>query len=483
MPKLPLILFIFLLLSSATALAQKADSTIDNLQQIPVKYIIGIDKKIDKYTTQVTSKTERTLTKLSRWENKIHALLQKANPSAAERLFSNNQLTFTALLQQLKQGEAITSQYKAQYDSYLDKLTTDLKYLQVQKENINTKLVKPLDKASKKMQELNDEEDKSAAVQQFIKERKKQLISESIQYIGKSKYLTKINKESFYYVETLKNYKEIFNEPGKAETFAKDILNRIPAFQQFVQKNSILASLFGIPENYGTAASLAGLQTRASVQNLIQSQIGGGGPNAMQQIQQNVQAAQSQLSKLKDKLMNNPQAGNGGGDLPDFKPNMEKTKTFRQRLDFGSNFQFGKSNSLIPSTTDIGLSIGYRINSKSVAGIAGSYKMGMGSIDRIRFSNQGASIRSFMDWKLKKQFFISGGMEMNYLAALPNNAVGVLPKAGTAWQQSALAGISKKISIKTKWFKETQLRLMYDFLSHQHLPVSQPVVFRIGYNF
>lgn len=194
-----------------TSKTQKVDSTLERLQQIPNKYITDIDKKIDRYTSRVTSKTEKTLTKLSRWENKIKGLLQKASPAAAERLFNNNQLSFNGMLQKLKQGEAISTQYRAQYDGYRDKLTTDLKYLQTQKENINSKLIKPLDNAGKKMAYLNEEEDKSAAMQQFIKERKRQLISESIQYIGNSKFLTKINKESFYYVETLKNYKEIFN--------------------------------------------------------------------------------------------------------------------------------------------------------------------------------------------------------------------------------------------------------------------------------
>ncbi len=246
----------------------------------------------------------------------------------------------------------------------------------------------------------------------------------------------------------------------------------------------MLASLFGMPENYVTAASLAGLQTRASVQGLIQDRIASGGPNAMQQVQQNIQGAQAQLTKLKDKLLN-PLQGNGGGDLPDFKPNMEKTKTFKQRLEFGSNFQFGKSNSMMPSTTDIGVSVGYKINDKSVAGVGASYKLGMGNIERIRFSNQGISVRSFIDWKLKKQFFISGGMEMNYLSILSGATQIPLSTGagGGSWQQSALAGISKKISIKTKWFKETKIQLLYDFLSNQHLPVSQRVVFRMGYNF
>ena len=293
---------------------------------------------------------------------------------------------------------------------------------------------------------LNNKEDESEALQQFIKERKKELINTSIQYIGKSKYLTNINKEAWYYAETMKNYKELFSDAEKTEQFAKTVLNSIPAFQNFMRSNSMLASLFGQPGDMASTANLAGLQTRSSVQSLIQNRIAAGGPDAMQQVQQNMQAAQEELSKLKDKLIKNPFAGNGGGELPDFKPNTQKTKTLRQRLEFGTNIQFAKNNNLMPTTGDMALTVGYRLNDKSVIGIGASYKMGLGSIDKIHFSTQGVGLRSFIDWKLKKQFFVSGGYEMNYFASPP---APLLAERG-AWQKSALLGISKKLKRKNK---------------------------------
>ena len=60
MHKLPLSTFVFLLLLSATGLAQKVDSTLESLQQIPVKYINAIDIKIDIYSNRVLDKTEKT---------------------------------------------------------------------------------------------------------------------------------------------------------------------------------------------------------------------------------------------------------------------------------------------------------------------------------------------------------------------------------------------------------------------------------------
>ena len=288
-------IFIITLLTAGLCHAQKVtiDSTLQSLQTIPLQYISTIDNKIDKYSKRISSKTEKTLEKLTKWETKIHGLLLKASPEAAERLFGNNQNTFATLLQKIKEGKSIAEGYQAQYHEYRDKLTTNIKYLQSQQQNLDSKFIKPLTAASAKITALNKEADNAEAIQQFIKERKKQLIDGAFKTIGNSKYLTKINKESWYYLETMKNYKELFNDPKKAEETAKTILNKIPAFQKFMQQNSMLAGLFGQPGDVASAANLAGLQTRAGVSQLIQQRIAAGGPDAMQQVQQNIQAARS----------------------------------------------------------------------------------------------------------------------------------------------------------------------------------------------
>jgi hypothetical protein len=372
-----IIISILLLFASGLIHAQ-ADSTVQSLQQLSSRYITTVDTKIEKYSHRLSSKTEKALAKLSRWENKIKGLLQKVNPEAAQRLFGSSQTTFSSLLQKLKEGKSIAEQYKVRYDEYRDKLTTNLNYLQQQKEKLDNKLVKPVQEATQKATELEQDVQNSEALEQFIKERKKQLIDESLKYIGKSKYLTKINKEAYYYVETLRNYKEIFSDKEKAEETALSILNKIPAFQKFVQQNSMLASLFRMPGSSSTTnpASLAGLQTRVQMNALIQDRIAAGGPNAQNQIRANIQQAQDELNKLKDKVLNN---GNSSPDA-DFPPsgvrglNKQKTKTLKQRLEFGSNLQFAKNNSLVPTTADIGLSLGYKLNDKSVIGLGASYK-------------------------------------------------------------------------------------------------------------
>jgi len=472
------ILLGLMLFASLISVAQ-LDSTIEVLQKIPVKYINTIDSKIDKYINRINGKTEKTLAKLSRWEIRIKDILDKVSPETSEKLFSSNQTTFSTLLKKVQEGKAIAEGYKTKYNEYRDKLTTSIKYLEDQKDRLDKNIIQPVNSAKKKLEDLEQDVAKTEAVEAFIKERKKQLINEAAKYLGKSKYLTKIDKEAYYYVETLRNYKELFSDKKKVEELSLKILNKIPAFKEFAQKNSMLASLFGSSANSGAIPNLAGLQTRTSVNNLIQDRLASGGPNAREAFSQNMQQAQAALNTLKDKVIK-AGGGNSDADIPNFKPNEQKSKTFLQRLEYGSNFQFAKNNSLVPTTADIALSVGYKLNDKSLVGIGASYKMGMGSLQRISISHQGIGIRSFIDWKLKKQFFVSGGFEMNYNAQFKNLTQ---LQNYNVWQHAGLVGLTKKINIKTKFFKGTSVQLLYDMLYRQHNPISQPVLFRMGYSF
>jgi hypothetical protein len=465
--------------------AQK-DTTIQSIQKLPAKYINQIDNKIDKYSKSITNKTEKTLIKLSRWENKIKTILEKANPEAAQKLFGNNQTTFNSLLQKIKDGKSIADNYQAKYDEYRDKLTASINYLQKQKDSLKLKLVKPLNEASQKLRELEENVSNSEALEQFIRERKNRLIDESIKYIGKSKYLIKINKEAYYYVESIRNFKEIFSDKKKAEQLALKILNEIPAFKKFASQNSQLAGLFapagffpGLPVG-GSVPIVNGLATRASLQQFFLTNMpiaAGSSINPIQQIQNQLADVSSPINKWKDKL--NDIGGMKNNSLPDFHPNTERTQPFKKRIEFGTDLQFGKSVNFLPATSDIGFKVGYKLNQKSSAGIGLNYKMGFGNgWNNIRFTNQGLGFRTYLKWKLKKGLDIQGGGEWNYM--LQFKKIEQL-KNYNAWQQSALLGLCKNYSISKK--VKGNISILYDFLYSNHLPNTQPLVFRVGYGF
>jgi hypothetical protein len=471
-------LFIVCSVSYLASYSQDADS-LQLIEKLPSKYYSLIDKKMSNANERLTRKSLKYLAKFQRQERKLQQKLQKLNPELA---VANANEKYNELSQKIKsKTTGVSKIVGGEYDPYMDSLGTSLSFLK--QYGIGDKVTKPLqsfDLLQSKLQE-------SEKIKAFIAERKnqlKELLSKYTKLPGslKSEY-DKLSKTAYYYSAQVKEYKDLLKDPKKIEQKALALLNKVPAFQKFMKENGQLASLFRINENLDPAQRLAGLQTRSSVQGVIQQRIASGGPNAMQIVQQNLAAAHAELNKLKDKIN---QLGGGGSDvdIPDFKPNDQKTKPFLKRLEYSTNVQFEKSNKLLPSAANIGLGIGYKLNDKIVTGVGLSYKVGIGTIQHLSFTSQGIGLRSYLDWKIKKQFYVSSGYEMNYYPAYEKISQ-VSPAGGdlegAAWQRSALIGVSKRYKVSKK--VNGEIKLLYDFLANTHIPVSQAFVFRIGYKF
>jgi uncharacterized coiled-coil protein SlyX len=250
-----------------------------------------------------------------------------------------------------------------------------------------------------------------------------------------------------------------------------------------MKKNSLLASLF--PQSTIDVSSqsqqtgFAALQTRSQLNNFIQ-QSGIGVTNNTTPLQQNINSVQDQIAQLRNKL-NNITGSSSDLDMPDFKYNSQKTKSFLKRIEIGTVFQTLKADRFFPTTSDFSVSAGYKLNDKSIIGIGVSHKLGWGSgWNNIKISHQGVGLRSFADLKLKGSFWVSGGYEMNFRQEIRNI---IQLRDQSAWQASGLVGLSKIISVKSKMLKKTKAQLLWDFLSYEQRPQTPALLFRIGYNF
>lgn len=455
------------------------DSLLNKLH--PQQWAASIGKKTAKLEEKIILKSQKTLKKLQKQEEKIYKKMLRGKDSLqAKAALTDIKNKYSSLRDKLK-NPAPQNPIK-QYIPRLDTLSGVVKFLDKNGVSGNIKNVLA------KTEGLQNRFQQAEEIKQFIRERKQQL-RQQLERLGLSKQLKKFNKAAYYYSTQLKEYAAILKDSKKAERKALELLSKTKLFKDFMRKNSMLASLFrlpGDPDDPTTQASLAGLQTRAQVNNLIQQQIAAGGPNAQAQFSQNVQEAQSQLNQLKNKIMQH--GGSSDMEMPEgFKPNTQKTKRFLQRIEIGTNLQTQKASNYFPVTSDIGLSLGYKLNDKSVIGIGASYKMGLGKgWNHIRFTSEGMGLRSFIDWRIKRSLWVSGGYEQNYRSRL----IGVLQASpsgggleGASWQQSGLIGLSKLISLKSKFFKKTKLQLLWDFLSSKQIPKTQPILFRVGYNF
>lgn len=467
-----------LLLIESTITAQ--DSTTVPGSRAVNEYVKNIDSKAGHLSQQLDKFTAKALRKFQKQEAVINRKLAGKDSLKAMMLLGNAAEQYKQLEQRLQNTNSIQ-----QYIPAFDTISTSLKFLQQNPQlasiaNGTGKLKETLARVNG----LGGKLGKAEEIKKFLKNRK-QLLKEQLGQLGFARQLKKLNKKSFYYNQRLNEYESLLKDHKKAERKALELLSKSLLFKNFMRKNSMLASLFrlpGDPDDPVSTASLAGLQTRAQVTGLIQQQIANAGPNALSQLQQNVQEAQGQLTKLKNKITQSGE-GNSDAEIPDgFRKNNQRVKSFWKKWELSVNTQSNKPNSLFPVTTDLSMLVGFRPHDRYVVGVGIGGLIGWGKdIRHIDVSSQGMSIKSFAEIKLKGSFHFATGYEMNYRSEI--RSIEQLNDY-SAWSRSGFAGISKVVSIKSKFFKKVKAQLLWDFLSYNQIPrVSQPVVFRVGYLF
>lgn len=475
MPKLSVaaVRIVLLLLSVLPLLlhAQGGLAKDSMLPVLPAKLYPFLSQKSAKVEDCLDKATKKYLAKLQKQETKLKDKIARVDSIKAKELFSAIEEKYTAL----QSAPQKLSKYNRIYSGHLDSLTTSLNFLKATGLP-NAELQNTLSQFSSLQEKLAQTE----AVKKFLTERK-HLLKENLERLGMLKELKGFSKQAYYYSAQLKEYKSIWDDPSKLEKQLLEWVMKSEKFKDFFRQNSQLASLFALPGGNTSTASLAGLQTRVGVQQALTARFGPG-PNVQQMLQQNMQQAQEQLSDLKSRLSQygSGNFGNGGEiAMPDgFRPNSQKTKTFLQRLEYGCNIQSQKARGYFPTTSDIGLSLGYKLNDKSSIGIGASYKLGLGKgWNHIRMTSEGVGLRSYLDYKLKGSLYITGGYEQNYRTAFTK--IEQL-KDYSAWQSSGLVGLSKKYKVSKK--VKGDMKLLWDFLGYQQIPRTQAILFRVGYS-
>lgn len=424
-----------------------------------------LEHKLDEQTAKYLSRLERS-------ERRLKKKLWAKDSAAAKAIFGDITARYAAF-------KDTSTNHKVEYSRHLDSMQTALQFVQSQSAQQSIPLNNQLKTIQDSYTRLQSRLNYTAEIKKQLKERQ-QYLKGQLHNLGFAKQLKKFEKDVYYYRAQINEYKRMLENPSLAAQKLLQLAVRIPAFREFFAKYSILSTMFRLPTagSSASATPVAGLQTRATIQQQLLQRFGSG-PDVSRALQQNVQSAQAQINQLKDKV-----AKIGGSssetDIPGFKPNPQKVKSFWNRIEIGFNVQSTRGNNYFPVTSDLAFSAGYKLNGKSIIGAGLSYKMGWGqSIRNIKLTHEGVGVRSFVDVKLKGSFYASGGFEYNYQQ--PFNAIQQLRDV-KSWQQSGLLGISKTVSVTSRFFKQTKVQLLWDFLSYRQLPRSQPLKFRIGYN-
>jgi hypothetical protein len=467
-PQLTLTICLLICMAAKAQDSSRLDKTIS----FPARFFATLDKKTSSIEQKLNKQTGGYLNKLQRHEHKLRRKLYKRDSALAKQLFNGMDEKYA----QLKNTTGTVSKYQNVYSGHLDSLSTALHFLKDQNLEDNPSLQKTLSRYKELQQKLN-------ASDQIKKQllARQQVLQEQLQKLGMVKELKKFRKDVYYYQAQVREYKQAFEDPNKVEAKLIELVMKLPQFKDFFAKNSMLGSLFALPSsNNNSTASLSGLQTRAMINQSLVDRFGSSSA-ITQQLQQNVQSAQGQLSQLKNKVSSYASESYGNtreSEIPGFKPNEQKTKSFLKRLEYGANVQSQKARYFFPVTSDIGLSLGYKLNDKSSLGVGASFKLGWGNNwSNLKLSHQGVGLRSYLDWKIKGSFYFSGGYEQNYRSLI--NSVDQLQNY-SACQTSGLIGLSKKYSLGKKM--KGEMKLLWDFMSYQQEPKAQPLLFRVGYS-
>lgn len=433
----------------------------------------------DRQERQVTSATAHLLKGMMQEEDALNRELAVVDPGKAARLFGGSKERYLGWMEKLQVipgvGNGVSGR---QYIPSMDSLLTGFSFIRQHPEIFSSGA--SLDKVTNQVQQLQERFFQAGNIQQFVKDRADWLKGQ-LNGSAFGKRLLGMNKNMFYFQQQLAVYKDLWSDKQKMVEAIVGVVRQVPAFQGYFQHYSYLSQLFPPPPGLGTTQALAGLQSRSDVQQAIKGVAAhageGGDPGAY--LEQQAQSGQAALDQLKTKAGRlGLNTASGDMVMPDFVPNSNHNKTFFRRLQVGLSMQNSGNSGLLPVTSTLAATVGYKITDKAVLGIGAGYLLGLGnSLSSINFSSQGLSLRSFLDVKAKGSLWLTGGFEYTYYQAfarlvdVPNLDV---------WQKSALIGVSKKYSIGKRG---GSLQLLYDLLYQREVPHGQPLKFRIGFNF
>lgn len=504
-PYLKPVLFCFLIVFSIISYSQNMEginntgSKNDSAYSISLsnKTLASIDSKYSKLSKEIQTNSESILRKMQDAENKLNGKLGISDSSKTKEVFVNINDKYNALIEKIKSPiDKINSKLK-EYIPGLDSIQTALNFLNTPN-FLSAQQSGKLAEATNQIQELQKQIQVANEIQSFLRERES-LLKEKLLNSNVGKQLAGINKQVFYYQQKLAEYKGIFNDRNKLKEKVLSTVRTLPAFQKFWEKNSYLSQLFPIPGNYAIGEPIPGLQTRIDMQAILNQRFGASSiANGGGIIQQQMDKAEDQIHDLKNKLLqgtpfeDGENSTNSDMSMPDFKPNSQKTKTFLERLNYGMDFQSAQGSYFLPVTSDIALTLGYKLSDNKEIGLGASYKLGWGSgWNHIKITNKGIGFRSYADIKAPLLFtknggngiWISGGFEYNYLSSF--RSLQELHANVDVWQRSALLGITKKYTIPSGKGKkrEGKIQLLYDFLHNKEIPATIGWKLRVGWGF
>lgn len=434
-------------------------------QKVQEKYLNQVSRKADKINNLIANKSAKQLAWLAKQEARMQSKMDEINPEKSNSIFGQSKQKIESLKAKLLQkASGATGGISGEYNSYLDTMQASVKFLN-SANDIGSKQVQ------NSIVALQSKFQQSEEIENYIRTRRKELQQQLGQYASFTTDLQNLNKQAYYYSAQVNEYKKILEDRDKTQVKAMELLRKLPAFQKFFDHNSVIAGMFNLNRSGNITQDLEGLQQRAVVEQMVQDRAGTD-PVARQALSQQLNQAAEQFNKITDKF---PSLKNSG-DVPEFKPNPMRTKRTIDRIKLGGNFNFDRNKYMVPKMGNFAVQAAYEFNPKISVGLGVAYRLGINTVNKIRFTNEGVGFRSFFDYQLRNIFYANAGFELNHFSGF--SGVQDL-KHWNGFQKTALAGITTKVKVTSKY--KSTMQLAYDFLATRQAPFASPLILRLGF--
>ncbi|MBK7764414.1 MAG: hypothetical protein IPI46_13890 [Bacteroidetes bacterium] len=299
-----------------------------------------------------------------------------------------------------------------------------------------------------------------------------------------------IEKQTYYYQQQLKAFKNIANDPSILEEKALNYLRGMKGFEEHLSNSHY--SLAGKQNSNGSiqnnlsAGDLEkmGYQTKRQVNKQLSTQIG----NSSEKLQELNTQVKKQVEDIKKVKQDITKAKDALHKIkkPSFKVNSMRELPLRLRLEKSYNWQVLKSNNDLPAILEMNAQLGFKHTPRLTYSFVAGGSLGMGTNwQNIKLSFEG--LRIGVNANVKWIFGISGqvGYERvykNYQDTKLIPATDGIPQqlitTTKYYRDIAYCGIQKTYKINSK-YSGTML-LAYDFLWKSG-NASTPVIWRFGW--
>lgn len=424
------------------------------------------------WASKFTLENSKIQKQAQRTERRILRQLKRKNPEAALTVLKELEEEGQVFANRIKEGKA-----KPVYIPMADSMHTSVIFLNglLNKNgfaNSDIKLTIP------GLTELSAEAGNSNELIRHM-EKRFMVLKKHLSRVGRLKDLKAFNKKLYYYKARVQSIHFELKDPGKLVTSTLSRLSEDSRFSRFFDQHSQLTQLFGRrrSDKETQSVSLDGLQQRSEVNKSLAELVGTAKPEAAKVLESKIRSANQSLAGIKNNLLNGLTFKDK--DEPyGFRVNNANGKSLADRLTLEVNLQSDRASGILPVTSNLGVSVGYRISDKFIAGVGTAHRMGWGqSIKHIRISHQGWSLRSFVDGNIKGNLWLTVGYELNSGRYLVNvNDTGAI-----RWTSSGLVGLSRTFSKTQRIRKTVKVSILWDYLKQIRNPRLQTVFFRIGY--